>query len=59
MALIQYLFGIRSMSQTIKEIETNVAYRWFLGYGLTEKIPHFSVRKELSPFAFKTRIYLK
>jgi transposase len=40
--LIQYLFGIRSMRQTIKEIETNVAYRWFLGYGLTEKIPHFS-----------------
>jgi len=30
------------MRQTIKEIETNVAYRWFLGYGLTEKIPHFS-----------------
>src|SRR5690606_40603952 len=26
--LIQYLFGIRSMRQTIKEIETNVAYRW-------------------------------
>ncbi|MDQ0341057.1 transposase [Caldalkalibacillus uzonensis] len=30
------------MRQTIKEIETNVAYRWFLGYDLTEKIPHFS-----------------
>lgn len=42
MVLIQYLFGIRSMRQTIKEIETNVAYRWFLGYGLTEQIPHFS-----------------
>lgn len=41
-ALIQYLFGIRSMRQTIKEIETNTAYRWFIGYGLTEKIPHFT-----------------
>lgn len=41
-ALIQYLFGIRSMRQTIKEIETNNAYRWFIGYGLTEKIPHFT-----------------
>ena len=40
--LIQYIFGIRSMRQTIREIETNVAYRWFLGYGLNEKIPHFS-----------------
>ncbi|TCP59888.1 transposase, partial [Baia soyae] len=39
-AFIQYLFGIRSMRQTIREIETNVAYRWFIGYGLTEKIPH-------------------
>ncbi|MEB6216224.1 transposase, partial [Mammaliicoccus sciuri] len=26
--LIQRLFGIKSMRQTIKEIETNVAYRW-------------------------------
>ena len=40
--LIQFLFGIRSMRQTIKEIEVNMAYRWFLGYGMTEKIPHFS-----------------
>lgn len=42
MVLIQYLFDIRSMRQTIKEIETNVAYRWFIGYGFSEKIPHFS-----------------
>ena len=27
--IIQYLFGIRSMRQTIKEIEVNMAYRWF------------------------------
>ena len=26
---IQYLYGIKSMRQTIKEIEVNVAYRWF------------------------------
>ncbi len=39
---IQFLFGIRSMRQTIKEINVNVAYRWFLGYGFTEPIPHFS-----------------
>lgn len=40
--IIQYTFGIRSMRQTIKEIEVNVAYRWYIGYGLDEKIPHFS-----------------
>lgn len=28
--LIQYLYGIKSMRQTIKEIEVNMAYRWFL-----------------------------
>lgn len=39
---IQFLFGIKSMRQTIKEINVNVAYRWFLGYGFTESIPHFS-----------------
>ena len=39
---IQYLYGIRSMRQTIKEIEVNIAYRWFIGYDLTEPIPHFS-----------------
>lgn len=41
-ALIQCLFGIRSMRQTIKEIETNVAYRWFIGYDFTQPIPYFS-----------------
>ena len=39
---IQYLYGIKSMRQTIKEIEVNVAYRWFLGLDLTDKVPHFS-----------------
>ncbi|MDO0896532.1 transposase, partial [Enterococcus sp. B1E4] len=32
--MIQYLFGIKSMRQTIKEIEVNIAYRWFLGLSL-------------------------
>ena len=36
------MFGIRSMRQTIKEIEVNVAYRWFCGFGLTGSVPHFS-----------------
>jgi transposase len=42
MIFIKYLFGIRSIRQTIKEIEVNMAYRWYLGYGMTEKIPHFT-----------------
>jgi transposase len=39
---IQFLFGIRSMRQTIREIEVNNAYRWFLGLGFTDPVPHFS-----------------
>ena len=39
---IQYLYGIRSMRRTIKEIEVNVAYRWFLGLEMMDPVPHFS-----------------
>lgn len=39
---IQYLYGIKSMRQTIKEIEVNVAYRWFLGLDMLDTVPHFS-----------------
>lgn len=40
--IIQYMYGIRSMRQTIKEIEVNMAYRWFLGLDFYDKVPHFS-----------------
>ena len=39
---IQYLYGIKSMRQTIKDIEVNVAYRWFLGLEFHDPVPHFS-----------------
>lgn len=42
LTFIQYTFGIRSMRKTIEELETNMAYRWFLGYGFYDKVPHFS-----------------
>jgi transposase len=40
--LIQHLYGIRSLRQTVSEIEMNIAYRWFLGYRISEPIPHFA-----------------
>lgn len=40
--LIQHLYGILSLRRTANEIDMNVAYRWFLGYTMNEKIPHFS-----------------
>lgn len=42
MLFIGYLFGIRSEQQLIREIQVNVAYRWFLGLTLTDKVPHAS-----------------
>lgn len=42
MVLIQHLFGIPSLRQTYREIQVNNAYRWFLGYGLLDNIPHFA-----------------
>lgn len=41
-AIIQHLYGISSLRKTADEISLNVAYRWFLGYSLTERTPHFT-----------------
>ena len=42
MVLLQHLYGIPSLRQTHRDIQVNIAYRWFLGYGLLEEIPHFA-----------------
>ena len=42
MAMLQYLFGIRSMRQTVKDIQVNTAYRWFLGMDFYDEVPHFT-----------------
>lgn len=42
LVLIQHLFGIRSLRQTMRDVEVNVAYRWFLGYTMSQPLPHFA-----------------
>jgi transposase len=42
MLFIGYLYGIRSERQLEKEVQTNVAYRWFLGLSLMDKVPDHS-----------------
>lgn len=42
MLTIGYLYGIRSERQLMRDIEVNVAYRWFLRFSLKEKIPNAS-----------------
>ena len=42
MTLIQHIYGIPSLRKTAEEVSGNIYYRWFLGYLLNEKTPHFS-----------------
>ncbi|MGF6950709.1 transposase [Neobacillus sp. B4I6] len=39
---IGYIYGIRSERQLQREIEMNVAYRWFLGLKFKDPVPHHS-----------------
>jgi len=42
MMFIGYFYGIRSERQLARDLETNIAYRWFLGLSLSDKVPHHS-----------------
>lgn len=42
MVFINYIFGINSMRKTCKEIQVNLAYRWFLGLDVNDSVPNFS-----------------
>ena len=42
MVLLQHLFGIPSLRQTYQRACDTISYRWFLGYGLLDKLPHFA-----------------
>ncbi len=39
MLFLGYLFGIRSERRLVEETKVNVAYRWFLGFSMEDKIP--------------------
>lgn len=39
MIFLGYFYGIRSERQLEREVQTNLAYRWFLGLGLTDRVP--------------------
>lgn len=40
--LIRYMFGIKSMRETMRQIEVNVAYRWYLDISFSDPVPHHS-----------------
>jgi transposase len=42
MLLIGYLYGIKSERRLTEEISLNIAYRWFCGFRISDKIPDHS-----------------
>jgi transposase len=52
---IGYLFGIRSERQLVREIEVNVAYRWFLRLKLTDRVFDVSTLSQNSRRRFNDR----
>jgi transposase len=40
MLLISYLFDIKSTRKLVQEVQFNIAYRWFCGLTLKDKLPH-------------------
>ena len=56
LALLGYLYNIRSERQMCEEAGLNLAWRWFLGYELTEPIPDHSVltkaRQQFGPAGY-------
>jgi transposase len=42
MLLVGYCYSIRSERRLCQEVEMNLAYRWFCGLGLEDKVPHHS-----------------
>lgn len=58
--IINYMFGINSMRKTCEECEVNMAYRWYLGLSIDDKIPDYStwsqnyIRRYRNTEIFKT-----
>ena len=42
MLLVGYLYGIKSERRLVQEVQLKIAYRWFCGFELGEKIPDHS-----------------
>ncbi len=42
MLIVGYCYSIRSERRLCQEVALNLAYRWFCGLGLEDKVPHHS-----------------
>ena len=49
--LLQAIEGIRSVRELMREVQVNLAYRWFIGYRLDEPLPdHSTLSRSLERF---------
>lgn len=49
--LIQALDGITHVRELMRQVQVNLAYRWFIGYGLDESLPdHSTLSRALNRF---------
>ena len=51
--LIRYMFGIKSMRETMRQIEVNLAYRWYLGLSIVDAVVHHSTMSKIYYRKFK------
>ena len=42
MLIVGYVFGIRSERALCREVQVNLAYRWFCGLSIEDKVPDHS-----------------
>jgi transposase len=42
MLILGYVFAIRSERQLVREVQVNLAYRWFCGLGIEDRVPDHS-----------------
>ena len=58
--VLGYLFNLPSERQLMRDVQVNLAYRWYLGYDLDEAIPHHSdlskARRRFGP-AFSEKLF--
>jgi transposase len=49
--LIQAMYGMSHVRELMREVQVNLAYRWFIGYRLDERLPdHSTLSKALDRF---------
>jgi transposase len=57
MLIVGYVFGIRSERELCRDVAVNLAYRWFCGLSIEDKVPDHSVFPVRAMSAFVTATF--